>query len=205
MKPIRSGALLGIVLGVACAANAAPPVKSLLESRTENVIVQRFDVSCGAAALATLLTYQHRHPVSEEMVARGMLRQTDPLRVKHRGGFSLLDLKRFATGQGFEADAYEEVDFEALQSMAPAIVPIDFYGYPHFVIYRGRVGDSVLLADPAFGNRVMPAEQFERMWQQNIAFVVQRPGSRLSAGRLPMVESDLHMASPLALRQSIRP
>ena len=69
---------------------AAEPVRSLLEIRRENVIVQKWDISCGAAALATLLTFQHGHPVSEEAVARGMLRRTDPLRVKYRGGFSLV-------------------------------------------------------------------------------------------------------------------
>jgi predicted double-glycine peptidase len=193
-----------LLLGMAGAAHAAPPVQSLLEQRTRNVIVQKFDVSCGAAALATLLTFQHRHSISEESVARGMLRQTDALRVKHRGGFSLLDLKRFADGLGFEADAFEEVDEEALQKMAPAIVPIDFHGYPHFVIYRGQVGNDVLLADPAFGNRVIAADLFASIWQKNIAFVVQRPNGSPAAGRLPIVESDLLRVPSGVLRHSTR-
>src|SRR5205823_3175210 len=34
-------------------------VRSLLAMRQEKVVVQKWDLSCGAAALATLLTYQH--------------------------------------------------------------------------------------------------------------------------------------------------
>ena len=197
-----------LVLWLSCTtvgvATADGPVRSLLEIRRENVVVQKWDVSCGAAALATLLTYQHGRPVSEEAVARGMLRRTDPLRVKHRGGFSLLDMKRFADGLGFEGDAYQQVEAKDLEEMAPAIVPVVLHGYPHFVVYRGRVGESVLLADPAFGNRVMPWDQFEAAWQQNIAFVVQRPGSPAPAGRRPvLLQHDLLRPAAPALRQLI--
>lgn len=156
------------------------PVRSLLELRREQVIVQQWDVSCGAAALATLLTYQHGHPVSEKTVAEGMLSRTDPLRVKHRGGFSLLDLKRFAESQGFQAQAFSEVALESLEMSKPAIVPVDLDGYPHFVIYRGRVGDAVLLADPAFGNRSISIDRFSHAWLNGIAFTVSAPGG--SAG-----------------------
>jgi uncharacterized protein len=198
---MRSLFLLVLLLPCAALAQLAGPVRSMLELRRENVVVQKWDVSCGAAALATLLTYQHGRPVSEEAVARGMLRRTDPLRVKYRGGFSLLDLKRFADGLGFEADAYQEVDAASLEEMAPAIVPVLLHGYPHFVVYRGRVGDSVLLADPAFGNRVMPRDQFDAVWQQNIAFVVQRSGDAMPAGRRLVLQHDLLRPAAPALRQ----
>lgn len=157
-------------------AQGAAPVRSLLELRREQVIVQQWDVSCGAAALATLLTFQHGHPVSEKAVAEGMLRRTDPLRVKHRGGFSLLDLKRFAQSRGFDAQAYSGVDLAGLEASKPAIVPVDLNGYPHFVVYRGRVGDAVLLADPAFGNRSISVARFTGAWLNGIAFTVTGPG-----------------------------
>src|SRR4051812_6202207 len=57
------------------------PVRSLLEQRFESVIQQKWDISCGAAALATLLTFQLGDRVSEREVAQGMLRRTDPLKV----------------------------------------------------------------------------------------------------------------------------
>ncbi|MGH8809976.1 MAG: hypothetical protein ACREX0_19040, partial [Noviherbaspirillum sp.] len=77
-----------IYLLLAGAAFAERPVRSLLETRQENLIMQQWDNSCAAAALATVLTYDKGFPVTEEEVARGMLRQTDPLRVRQRGGFS---------------------------------------------------------------------------------------------------------------------
>src|SRR5215469_6210158 len=49
------------------------PVRSLLEMRHENVIIQSWDLSCGAAALATLLKYEWGMPVTEKQVANGLM------------------------------------------------------------------------------------------------------------------------------------
>jgi uncharacterized protein len=198
-KRLFTSALLVLSLDAALARSPGP-VRSLLEIRREGLVVQQWDVSCGAAALATLLTHQHGHAVSEKTVAEGMLARTDPLRVKHRGGFSLLDLKRYAQAQGFEAQAYNAVDLDGLEALRPAIVPVDLQGYPHFVVYRGRVGKAVLVADPAFGNRVLDAERFSRAWLQGIAFTVTAPGG--STGTLPVVRAhDLIRPDADALRR----
>jgi predicted double-glycine peptidase len=60
------------------------PVRSLLEIRQEGVIVQKWETSCAAAALATVLTFTHNDPVSEKLVAQRMLRSTDPIKVASR-------------------------------------------------------------------------------------------------------------------------
>jgi uncharacterized protein len=44
------------------------------------------------------------------------------------------------------------------------MVPVNFLGYNHFVVFRGMRGNRVLLADPAFGNRTMLAKKFEAAW-----------------------------------------
>ena len=49
----------------------AAPIRSLQEIRHEGVVIQKWDTSCGAAALATVLTYSLNDPVSEREVARG--------------------------------------------------------------------------------------------------------------------------------------
>ena len=49
------------------------PVKSLLEMRQNRVVVQKWDLSCGAAALATILNYQHGDPVPERQIARALI------------------------------------------------------------------------------------------------------------------------------------
>jgi uncharacterized protein len=183
---------------------APTPVRSLLEIRHANVVVQKWDISCGAAALATVLTYQHGDSVSEREVAQAMLGKTDPLRVKVRGGFSLLDLKRYAEGRGFVGEGYTGLSLSDLKSMGPAIVPVVLEGYPHFVVFRGVAGDRVLLADPAFGNRAVDTEVFERAWQQQMGFIVKRRDGRPAPNQLTLQPHDLLRASPDIVRTAVR-
>jgi predicted double-glycine peptidase len=173
---LRFAAVLGAVLHVPSALAADPirkPVRSLLEIRHEGVIVQKWETSCAAAALATVLTFSHSDPVSEKLVAQGMLRSTDPIKVKVRGGFSLLDMKRFVETRGFKGAAYKGLSMDDLLTLQAPIVPIDFHGNPHFVVVRGlNSAGKVHLADPAFGNHAMSKEAFQAIWREGIGFVV---------------------------------
>lgn len=152
----------------------AQAVRSLREMRHEGVVIQEWDASCGAAALATVFTYSLGNPVSEREVAQAMLRRTDPLRVKVRGGFSLLDMKRFAEGRGYRAEGFRNLSLEELLALKSPIVPIDERGDPHFVVVRGLREGRLDLADPAFGNRSMSVERFRAAWQGGIGFAVTR-------------------------------
>src|SRR5207247_6181933 len=105
------------------------PVRSLLEIRQEGVIVQKWETSCAAAALATVLTFSQNDPVSEKVVAQGMLRSTDPIKVKVRGGFSLLDMKRFVETRGFKGAAYEGLRMEALRTVKIRLVAIAYHSH----------------------------------------------------------------------------
>ena len=148
-------------------------VRSLLEMRQEGVIIQQWDISCGAAALATVLTYHLGYPISEPQVTRGMLRQTDPLRVKYRGGFSLLDMKRFAAQIGFDSDGYSGMTLEDLSVLAPTMIPIRVRGYNHFVVVRKVTEDHIDIADPGFGNYRMRQPSFAKAWH-GIGFEVKK-------------------------------
>jgi len=183
---------------------AQEPVRSLRELRQANVVVQQWDTSCGAAALATLLNYQHGLPVPEKTIAEAMLQRTDPLRVKVRGGFSLLDLKRYVDAQGLHGVGYLNLSLANLLDMAPAIVPVVIRGYAHFVVVRGRSGEKVLLADPAFGNRTVDVGAFERSWQGNIGFVVQRRDGKAPPNRLQVQPTDTLRPSDAAIRSAIQ-
>lgn len=152
------------------------PVRSLLEARQDRVVIQAWDLSCGAAALATLLNYQLGDRVSEKEIARGLIKRedylSDPNLVRFRQGFSLLDLKRFVDGRGYKGVGLGKLVVDDLQSAAPVMVPVNFNGYNHFVIFRGIAEtaagrDRVLLADPAFGNRTMPLDEFEAAWLEH--------------------------------------
>ena len=169
------------------------PVRSLLELRRDKVVVQDYDLSCGAAALATLLTYQHDDPVSEREIARGLIQRQEYLEnpglVRSRQGFSLLDLKRFVERRGYRGIGLGRLETDDLVARAPAIVPVNLLGYSHFVVFRGMLEGNVLLADPAYGNRTMPRERFERAWIEDaklgrMAFVVARRDGRPPSNRL---------------------
>jgi uncharacterized protein len=173
---LRFAIVCWAVLSVSSAFAADPirkPVRSLLEIRQDGVIVQKWETSCAAAALAMVLTFSKNDPVSEKLVAQGMLRSTDPIKVKVRGGFSLLDMKRFVETRGFKGAAYKGLSMEDLLTLQSPIVPIDFHGNPHFVVVRGlNAAGEVHLADPAFGNHAMSVEAFQSIWREGIGFVV---------------------------------
>jgi uncharacterized protein len=190
------GCTLAWCLPLAMAATppaSAEPVRSLMEMREESVVLQEWDLSCGAASLATLLRYQHGDAVTEKDVALGLINRPAyieaPDLVRIREGFSLFDLDRFAESRGFVGRGLGGLALADLVRRAPALVPIRTHGYNHFVIFRGQQGNRVLLADPAFGNRTMTVERFERVWIEypeigHVAFIVENPAGTSAANRL---------------------
>lgn len=163
-------------------ARERPPVKSLLEIRHTNVTIQNWDLSCGAAALTTLLRYQYGDFVTEREVATGLINRPEyiknPLLVQLRQGFSLLDLKRYVEERGYQGIGLGKLTLDDLNRRAPILVPINTFGYNHYVVFRGQSGNRVLLADPAWGNRTMRVERFERAWIEfpqigRVGFVVE--------------------------------
>lgn len=195
--------------GCAASPPAAPwqPVQSVLESRQSHLIVQRWDLSCGAAALATLMNFQHGEDLTEKATAEAMLRRSDPLTVRIKGGFSLLDMKRFAQQHGYRGRGFQQLPFAQLVAMLPAIVPVDLGGYRHFLIVRTVLADQVLIADPAFGNRMLSQQAFRQAWLAGIAFVVSRRDARAtgaSPGRLGVEPVDFVRVPSQAVRQALR-
>jgi hypothetical protein len=177
----------------ALADNSLNSVRSILETRHNNVVLQQWELSCAAAALATILRYQYGVPVTERSVALGLIDRREyianPELVKLRRGFSLLDLKRYVDGQGYKGIGLGQLDLADLFERAPIIVPVNLQGFPHFVIFRGGTADSVLLADPAFGNITMSKAKFLNGWIDyqdigHVGFVVTRAGVLAPPGRL---------------------
>jgi len=119
-----------------------------------------------------LLTYGFQDPVSERYVAATMLKGTEPAKVRARGGFSLLDMKRFVEQRGYAGDAYRNLALEDLKLFHAPIVPIQIRGFNHYVVLNAVTEREVLLADPAFGNRRMSLARFNEVWLQGLAFVV---------------------------------
>ena len=206
----RAGLLLALLLGIlACRGQAwagdpyNKDVRSFLEIRQKNVVLQEWDLSCGAASLATILRYQHGEQVSEREIAEAMLRTTDDELVRRRLGFSLLDLKRYLQGRGYVGEGYAELSLSDLLDLAPTIVPVRLFTYDHFVIFRGIEAGRVILADSAYGVRTMDGARFLAIWEKRVAFVVRRPGLPITHNLLALPDEDLLIVSPQMVRATL--
>lgn len=155
-------------------------VTSLVALRDAGVVKQRFDYSCGSAALATILTYGLNDPVGEDDLLRALLEPLAPeeLAELQKKGLSLLHLQRLAQQRGHKAQGFRLHQSQLGRLSRPVIVFIKPSGYEHFAVFKGLRGDRVHLADPSLGNVRMPLYRFLDMWAdesgRGVIFAVER-------------------------------
>ncbi|MFN0316333.1 MAG: C39 family peptidase [Burkholderiales bacterium] len=154
------------------------PVKSMKrvtdELRFKTTVRQRYDFSCGSAAVATLLTHHYDAPTTEDHALYFMYQRGEQEKIKAEG-FSMLDMKEYLEARGFQADGFEidKGQFTKLVSESvPFIVLLEESGYNHFVVVKGASGGHVLIGDPSRGTRVMRLAEFEKLWGGRIAFLI---------------------------------
>jgi hypothetical protein len=176
------------------------PIKSFQEIRQTKTIRQRWDRSCGSAALSTILTHHYSDSISEAVIIMSILHVTDPAKIRARGGFSLLDLKRFVESKGYEGKGYAGLTLDELSGFhVPAIVPVKMKGYNHFVVFRSVRGDRIVLSDPSFGTLTMKVPQFLKIWKEGIGFIVLRQGLAPPSDGLNAKEEELLILNGTAL------
>lgn len=170
----QSSAVAGVLSFGMPGVRLSREVKSLKEIRTQNIVTQSWDFSCGPATIATILTYYFNEPVSEREILNYLLLTTDLKKVKQKKGFSLLDLKGFAQAKGYKATGYK-MDFDFLCKLdKPVLVPLKIKDYKHFVVFRGFRRDRVFIADPVLGHMTMRPEKFIALWNGNIGFIISK-------------------------------
>jgi predicted double-glycine peptidase len=158
-------------------------VTSYAELRFRGIVRQTLDLSCGAAALATLLKGYLGLDIDEATVIDAMLNEASPENAKQisQAGFSMLELKHFAESRGLVAGGFRTDHPEELRKLrAPVLALINSRGYNHFVVVRHVWGDEVAIADPVFGNRTEPLKKFAKRWN-NVILVVVAPGRPVNA------------------------
>jgi predicted double-glycine peptidase len=208
LKSILAAGLVSVVLfpaparaqssGAATGERESKNIRSLKEIRDEGVVRQRWDISCGAAALSTLLTYDFKDYTPETSIVVWILHRVDANRVRSRGGFSLLDLKHFSEARGYHAEAFSGMSIEDLAlEKTSVIVPIRVKGFDHFVVVKGIFAGHVILADPGFGNTTMRVDRFLTLWKNGVVFVVHPPDERM------IVEKNLSVASRLVPDETV--
>jgi predicted double-glycine peptidase len=172
--------LMTLPLGVAKADMAVAPggslyniqVASLTELRFKNMIQQSQDVSCGAAAIATLFHYYYGDEVTEGEAIESMLEIGDEEKIM-QDGFSMLELKHYAESRGYVSAGFKIAEVESLRKLeVPVLSLMTIRGYKHFVVLKGIEGDQVYVADPAFGNRSLSMEQFAEEWEHVVLVVL---------------------------------
>jgi uncharacterized protein len=168
-------------------------VSSWQELKNRNIVMQKRDYSCGAAALATLARYYLDDPVTEDQ----LLDKLDTMLTREEiidrieNGLALSDLRRVADALGYET-VVTELSFQKLaEAKVPLLVGIDEDDYKHFIVYRGTNYRWVYLADPARGNIRMTPTEFKRVWQKNLALAISKPGKDVPQyHRLSLASSD---------------
>ncbi|KPA91927.1 MULTISPECIES: C39 family peptidase [Pseudomonas] len=149
-------------------------VQSIRERRFANLVQQKTDFSCGAAALATVLRQAYWLDVDEEQVIKGMLTTSDAELVKTHG-FSMLDMKRYVESIGMRARGYR-IPADKLTSVSiPVVVLMDIRGYKHFVVMQRADKDWVYIGDPVLGHKRYAAADFAKGWN-GIVFAIVGPG-----------------------------
>jgi predicted double-glycine peptidase len=192
--------------GTSSLADFRMPVTSVEDRRDTGIIRQRYDFSCGSAALATLLRYHYDYAVAEDAAFRGMWAKGDRAQIR-RLGFSLLDMKRWLASHNLRADGYKVSLDDIEKTGVPGIVLISIKNYRHFVVVKGIRGDEVLLGDPSSGLTAMTRAQFAAIWN-GVYFVIStdpadakphfnRTTNWAAVGRAPM---GARFADPVSLQ-----
>ncbi|AWI34080.1 C39 family peptidase [Helicobacter apodemus] len=131
-------------------------IKSYKELRDEKIIKQDLDYSCGAASLATILTFYYGRETSEEEILQAM--------DKGDNKSSFEDMAKALAGFGFKAQGFA-ASFEQLSKLkVPVVVYLKHRKSDHFSVIRGIDEKMVWLADPSLGNRTLSKEQFLAMY-----------------------------------------
>ena len=153
-------------------------IKPAVEDQFRGIVRQAYDYSCGSAALTTLLNGYVGTSLTEQQTMSGLLQYGEYQRIIERRSFSLLDMKRFVTAIGLESGGYRG-DFSDLVKLGqPAIVPISYAGFKHFVVYKAYKDGRVYVADPALGNISFDEGRFKEIWDNNTLFVISVPESQ---------------------------
>lgn len=139
--------------------------------RYRGVVPQQYDFSCGAAALATLLTYHYGIETGEAEIFEAMYKVGEKKKITTQG-FSLLDMKNYLAARGINASGFEVTTEELQREGVPAIQLINLNGYLHFVVIKGMNDEKVLVGDPASGLTVYDIETFDSMREGTVAFVL---------------------------------
>lgn len=147
------------------------PIQSIRERKFADLVQQKTDFSCGAAALATILRQAYWLDVNEEQIIEGMLTHADQDLVRVQG-FSMLDMKRYVESIGMRARGYRVAPETLNDIRIPVVVLMDIRGYKHFVVLQKVHKGWVYIGDPVLGHKRYQVDDFVKGWNGIIFAVI---------------------------------
>ena len=156
-------------------------VRDWVELKQQNIVMQRRDYSCGAAALATVAKYYWGDDVDEDLFLRALdtILTDEEIADRIENGLAMADLRRAAVKVGYQAVVGKLTFAKLTEARVPLVVGISPEGHDHFVVYRGTHGGWVYVADPIRGNVRMPIREFTKQWQENAVLAIHKPGHKV--------------------------
>lgn len=153
-------------------------VWSYKEIKERGIVMQEFDYSCGAAALATIARYYWGDDIGEthflDLLPKLNLNEKE-LKDRIENGLTLTDLRNLANKGGYQATMARVTFRELSQGKVPVVVGIVVKKHEHFAVFRGADDRRVYLADPIRGQVRLPIEDFLEQWQKNAILIVAKP------------------------------
>ena len=161
--------LISLILASCVSSPAVNEVRSWEDMLEGNVVMQRKDFSCGAAALATMLNYYFGQEVSEQAIIDSIIAKSSEAEIEilKTEGFSFTQLRDEAVRRGFET----EIDTFPLDRIhkfpIPMIVYVEKHGFKHFAVLKGVRNGEAFLADPSRGNLQLHFDEFVKEWKNS--------------------------------------
>jgi predicted double-glycine peptidase len=163
-----------VMLGRESGGDFSVRVMTWWEIPFRSVVRQRYDFSCGSAAVATILTHHYGRPTGEQEPFKAMWEAGNRDLIR-KVGFSMFDMKAYLTQVGYKAEGFRLSVDDLAKVKRPLIVLLDLKGFKHFVVVKGMTRDKVLTGDPVLGLTQYSTADFAKMWNGIALAIVKTP------------------------------
>jgi predicted double-glycine peptidase len=169
--------------------------------RYEATVPQLKDFTCGAASLATVLTYYWGDRTTESDVLKALEgRYTkEEIQKKQTTGLSFDDLIYAAERLGFAGEGGQLPATELAKLHGPAIVRLKkSESFQHFVVLR-KVGDGIFyLSDPVVGQVAQSSAEFQEQYTGDVLAIWRRGSPLPQAALLASPRDGISVSNSLA-------
>jgi uncharacterized protein len=190
IKTATLSAIAFLLLGISATANAevqlnresggdfSVSVMSWWEIPFRTVVRQRYDFSCGSAAVATLLSHHYGRVTGEQEPFKAMWARGNKELIR-KVGFSMFDMKNYLTEIGYTTEGFRLKIGDLQKIKRPLIVLLDLNGFKHFVVIKGISKDRVLTGDSVLGLTQYSTNDFAKMWNGIALAIVKTPNPQI--------------------------